>query len=64
MSEDAYERLMDWWPKRPLFSANEHGLWCLECGELIAPTRWFEDDEFVPRETCKSCGSDGVEEEQ
>lgn len=61
--EDAFSRMVDWWPKRPLFSVNDHGMWCTNCGECIAPLRRFEDDEFEPRETCKGCGFDGVEDE-
>lgn len=60
--DDAYDRLMDWWSKRPLFHANEHGLWCVNCGDLIAPLLWFEDEEFEPREACKSCGCEGTDE--
>ena len=61
VSDDAHERMVDWWPRRPFFTVNDHGLWCMECGECIAPNWFFEREDFEPRMTCKVCGLDGVE---
>lgn len=63
VSDDAHERMVDWWPKRPLFSVNDHGMWCNQCGECIAPNWFFEDEDFEPRETCKACGSEGCDDD-
>lgn len=36
---------------------NEHGLWCPNCGDIIAPDFFFErDEEYQPPESCRACG--------
>lgn len=64
VSDDAFDRMANWWPQRPLFTVNDHGMWCNWCGECIAPSWFFEDEDFAPRESCKGCGMSGVEDDE
>lgn len=54
-SETAFERMLDA-ADETQFIANEHGVWCPECGECIAPSWFFEDEDYALRESCKECG--------
>lgn len=35
---------------------NEHGLWCPNCGDIIAPEWFFRDEDYEPPEHCRACG--------
>lgn len=37
------------------FEVNEHGVWCVACGEHIAAP-WNVTETYVPPENCKRCG--------
>jgi hypothetical protein len=37
------------------FEANEHGIWCLSCGEIIAAP-WNLSKDWSAPESCKTCG--------
>ena len=54
LEDGALDRMMD--ASGP-WEANEHGLWCPECGECIATPWMFErDEQYSPRASCKDCG--------
>ncbi len=40
---------------------NEHGLWCLACGNLLAAPHNIDED-YEPPETCRQCGFPDFEE--
>lgn len=39
----------------PPWEANEHGLWCINCGNHIAAP-WNIEDGYEPPECCRECG--------
>jgi hypothetical protein len=39
-----------------LWDANEHGLWCTCCGNLIASPAQASDDDFYVPDSCRECG--------
>jgi hypothetical protein len=37
------------------FDANEHGIWCTACGEIIAAP-WNLSKDWVAPDSCRTCG--------
>jgi hypothetical protein len=38
------------------WSANEQGLWCLSCGNLVATAHAAGEPDFVEPDECRQCG--------
>lgn len=55
MSDESFARILDAAEGAP-WEPNEHGLWCINCGDCIAPSWFFDDEDYEPPESCRQCG--------
>lgn len=56
MRDDTFALILDAADSTP-WTPTEQGLWCPNCGDIIAPDFFFErDPDFEPPETCRQCG--------
>lgn len=49
------ERIFDAAEGSP-WEPNGDGLWCPNCGDIISPRWFFDDDDYEPPASCRQCG--------